>query len=162
LHNGPGTGALARLDRDALSVPGANAIILLEGINDIGYSSTVPPEAITARDIISAYRQVIQRAHTHGIAVIGATIMPYEGAHYYVPAGEQMRQTVNEWIRSGGAFDGVIDFDAVMRDPAHPTQVNPSLQHGDHLHPNDAGYAAMANAVDLKLFSLVSRRRCSP
>jgi lysophospholipase L1-like esterase len=158
LHNGPGTGALARLDRDVLGVPGIAAIILLEGINDIGYSSTVPPEAITARDIIAAYRQVIQRAHSHGIAVIGATILPYEDAHYYVPAGEQMRQSVNEWIRSGGAFDGVIDFDAVMRDPAHPTQVNPSLQRGDHLHPNDTGYATMANAVDLKLFSLASRR----
>jgi lysophospholipase L1-like esterase len=159
LHNGPGTGALARFDRDVLSVPGVDAIILLEGINDIGYSSTVPPEAISPRDIIGAYQQLIQRAHARDIAVIGATIMPYEGAHYYVASGEQMRQAVNEWIRSSGAFDGVIDFDAAMRDPAHPTQVNPSLQRGDHLHPNDAGYAAMANAVDLKLFLRASKRQ---
>jgi lysophospholipase L1-like esterase len=158
LHDGPGTGALARFDRDVLSVPGVAAVILLEGINDIGYSSTVPAEAITAGDVIAAYQQVIQRSHSHGIAVIGATIMPYEGAHYFVPPGEQMRQTVNAWIRSGGAFDAVIDFDAAMRDPAHPAQVNPSWQRGDHLHPNDSGYAAMANAIDLSLFSADHKR----
>ena len=153
LHNGPGMGALARFDRDVLSVPGVAAIVLLEGINDVGYSSTVPSEAVTADDIIAAYRQIIRRAHARGIAVIGATIMPYENAHYYVPGGEQMRQTVNQWIRTGGAFDGLIDFDAAMRDPAHPAQVKPALQRGDHLHPNDAGYAAMADAIDLRLFS---------
>lgn len=158
LHNGPGTGALARFDRDVLSVPGVAAIILLEGINDIGYSSTVPSEAITPRDIIAAYQQVLQRAHARDIAVIGATIMPYEGAHYYAPSGEQMRQTVNQWIRSSGAFDGVIDFDAAMRDSAHPTQVKPDLQRGDHLHPNDSGYVAMADAIDLQLLALASKR----
>jgi lysophospholipase L1-like esterase len=154
LHNGPGMGALARFDRDVLSVPGVAALILLEGINDIGYSTTVPPEAVAADDIIAAYRQILRRAHARGIAVIGATIMPYEGAHYFVPEGEQVRQTVNRWIRTGDAFDGVIDFDAAMRDPAHPAQVEPSLQRGDHLHPNDAGYAAMADAIDLRLFSM--------
>lgn len=158
LHNGPGTGALARFDRDALSVPGIAAIILLEGINDIGYSHTVPSEAVDAVEIIAAYQQLIERAHASGIAVIGATIMPFEGSHYYVPAGEQARQTVNAWIRTGGAFDGVIDFDAAMRDPAHPTEVLADLQRGDHLHPNDAGYAAMANAIDLRIFSKTLRR----
>jgi lysophospholipase L1-like esterase len=158
LHNGPGTGALARFDRDALSVPGIAAIIVLEGINDIGYSHTVPSEAVTAEDIIAAYRQIIARAHARGIVVIGATIPPYENAHYYVAEGEQMRQAVNAWIRSSAAFDGIVDFDAVMRDPAHPSQVDASLERGDHLHPNDAGYAVMANAVDLKLFSLISKR----
>jgi lysophospholipase L1-like esterase len=158
LHNGPGTGALARFDRDALSVPGVTAIILLEGINDIGYSNTVPSEAVDAREIIAAYKQLIERAHASGIAVIGATIMPFEGSHYYVPAGEQARQTVNAWIRTGGAFDGVIDFDAAMRDPAHPTEVLADLQRGDHLHPNDAGYAAMANAIDLRIFSKAPKR----
>jgi len=153
LHNGPGTGALARFDRDVLSVPGVAAIILLEGINDIGYSNTVPSEGVGAQEIIAAYRQLIERAHARGISVIGATITPFEGAHYYVPAGEQVRQTVNAWIRAGGAFDGVIDFDAAMRDPAHPTQVKPDLQRGDHLHPNDTGYAAMADAIELRLFS---------
>jgi lysophospholipase L1-like esterase len=158
LHNGPGTGALARFDRDALSVPGIAAIIVLEGINDIGYSHTVPSEAVTAEDIIAAYRQIIARAHARGIVVIGATIPPYENAHYYVAEGEQMRQAVNAWIRSSAAFDGIVDFDAVMRDPAHPSQVEAFLERGDHLHPNDAGYAVMANAVDLKLFSLISKR----
>jgi lysophospholipase L1-like esterase len=158
LHNGPGTGALARFDRDVLSVPGLAAIILLEGINDIGYSDTVPSEAVDAQEIIAAYRQLVDRAHARGIAVIGATITPFEGAHYYVPAGEQVRQTVNAWIRAGGAFDGIIDFDAAMRDPAHPTQVKPDLQRGDHLHPNDAGYAAMADAIDLRIFSTALRK----
>jgi lysophospholipase L1-like esterase len=158
LHNGPGTGGLARLDRDVISVPGIGAIIVLEGINDIGYSHTVPTQAVTAEDIIAAYRQIIDRAHARGIRVIGATILPYENSHYYVAEGEQMRQTVNAWIRNGTSFDGVVDFDAVMRDPAHPSQVNPSLERGDHLHPNDAGYAVMANAVDLKLLSVISER----
>jgi len=158
LHNGPGTGALARLDRDALSVPGIAAIILLEGINDIGYSHTVPSEAVTADDIIAAYRQIIERAHARGIVVIGATIPPYENSHYYVVDGEQMRQSVNAWIRNSATFDGVVDFDAAMRDPAHPSRVNASLERGDHLHPNDAGYAVMANAVDLKLLSVISKR----
>ena len=159
LHDGPGSGALARFDRDVLSVPGVAAIILLEGINDIGYSNTVPSEGVDAQQIIEAYRQLIARAHAHGIFVIGATIMPFEGAHYYVPAGEQTRQSVNAWIRAGSAFDGVIDFDATMRDPTHPTQVKPDLQRGDHLHPNDAGYAAMADAIDLKIFSAAPGKR---
>ncbi len=157
LHDGPGAGALARFDRDVLSVPGVAAVILMEGINDIGYSTTVPPEAVTADDIIAAYGQLVQRAHSRGIAVFGATLTPYEGAHYYAPLGEQIRRTVNDWIRSGGAFDGVIDFDAALRDPANPAQVKPSLQRGDHLHPNDSGYAAMADAINLKLFSISGR-----
>jgi lysophospholipase L1-like esterase len=158
LHDGPGSGALARFDRDVLSVPGVAAVILMEGINDIGYSTTVPPEAVSADDIIAAYGQLVQRAHSRGIAVFGATLTPYEGAHYYAPMGEQMRHTVNDWIRSSGGFDGVIDFDAALRDPANPAQVNPSLQRGDHLHPNDSGYAAMADAVVLNLFSRASGR----
>jgi lysophospholipase L1-like esterase len=158
LHDGPGAGGLARFDRDVLSVPGVAAVILMEGINDIGYSTTVPPEAVTAGDIIAAYGQLVQRAHARGIVVFGATITPYDGAHYYSLLGEQMRRTVNDWIRSSGAFDGVIDFDAALRDPANPAQVNPALQRGDHLHPNDSGYAAMADAVDLRLFSHASGR----
>jgi lysophospholipase L1-like esterase len=158
LHDGPGAGALARFDRDVLSVPGVAAVILMEGINDIGYSITVPPEAVTADDIIAAYGQLVQRAHSRGISVFGATLTPFEGAHYYAGLGEQMRRTVNDWIRSSRGFDGVIDFDAALRDPANPAQVNPSLQRGDHLHPNDSGYAAMANAVDLRLFSRASGR----
>jgi lysophospholipase L1-like esterase len=153
LHDGPGSGALARFDRDVLSVPGVAAVILLEGINDIGYDVTVPSESVTARDIIGAYRQIIARAHAHGIRVIGATLTPFEGAHYYSPQGEQMRAVLNEWIRSSGEFDAYIDFDATLRDPKHPGQVNPALQRGDQLHPNDAGYAAMADSIPLKIFS---------
>ena len=154
----PAQARLARLDRDALSVPGIAAIILLEGINDIGYSHTVPSQAVTADDMIAAYRQIIERAHARGVAVIGATIPPYENAHYYVADGEQMRQAVNAWIRTSGAFDGVVDFDEALRDPAHWPRVNVALERGDHLHPNDAGYALMANAVDLTMFSAVLKR----
>jgi len=152
MHDGPGDGALARFDRDVLSVPGVSMVLMLEGINDIGYSHTVPAQAVTAADIIGAYSQVIARAHEHGISVVAATIPPFENSHYYDAAGEQTRQAVNQWIRTSGAFDGVVDFDALLRDPAHVTQVKEALQRGDHLHPNDAGYAAMGDAIDLKLF----------
>jgi lysophospholipase L1-like esterase len=152
LHNNPGTGALARFDRDVLGVPGVAMVLLLEGINDIGYSQTTPAEAVTSEQIIEAYRQLIARAHAHRVSIIAATITPFEGSHYYDLHGEQLRQEVNRWIRTGGAFDGVVDFDAVLRDPTHPTQVLSTLHRGDHLHPNDAGYTAMGDAVDLKFF----------
>lgn len=153
LHNNPGADALARFDRDVLSVPGVAAVIVLEGINDIGYSHTIPAEAVTASEIIDAYAQIIARAHEHGIAVIGGTITPFEDSHYYVPEGEQERQSVNQWIRTSGAFDGVVDFDSALNDSAHPARIAPSLERGDHLHPNDEGYAAMAAAIDLKLLT---------
>lgn len=157
LHNNPGVGALARFDRDVLSVPGAAMVILSEGINDIGYSHTVPAEAVGAEDIIGAYRQLIARAHAHGLAIVGCTLTPFTGSHYYVPEGEQIRQTVNRWIRTAGEFDAVIDFDAVLRDPANSTEVNPVLQRGDHLHPNDAGYAALGDAIDLGVLMAAAR-----
>lgn len=153
LHNNPGTGALARFDRDVLGVPGVAMVLMLEGINDIGYSQTTPAEAVTSEQIIEAYRQLIGRAHAHGVTIVAATITPFEDSHYYDLHGEQMRQQVNQWIRTSGAFDGVVDFDAVLRDPAHPTQVLSTLHRGDHLHPNDAGYAAMGDTIDLKLFA---------
>jgi lysophospholipase L1-like esterase len=153
LHNNPGTGALARFDRDVLGVPGVSMVLMLEGINDIGYSQTTPAEAVSADQIIEAFRQLIARARAHGIAMIAATITPFEDSHYFDLHGEQMRQDVNRWIRTSGAFDGVVDFDAVLRDPVHPMQVLSALQRGDHLHPNDAGYTAMGDAIDLKLFS---------
>jgi lysophospholipase L1-like esterase len=158
LHNNPGTDALARFDRDVLSVPGVAAVIVLEGINDIGYSHTIPAEAVTANEIIDAYSQIIARAHEHGITVIGGTITPFEDSHYYVPEGEQVRQSVNRWIRTSGAFDGVVDFDAALRDSGHPSRVAPSLERGDHLHPNDEGYAAMAAAIDLQLLTSALHR----
>jgi lysophospholipase L1-like esterase len=162
LHDGPGSGALSRFDRDVLSVPGVSLVLLLEGINDIGYSHTVPAEAVTAPDIVAAYSQLIARAHQHGIAIVAGTIPPFEDSHYYDAEGERMREAVNQWIRSSGAFDGIVDFDAVLRDPAHPTRVKAALERGDHLHPNDAGYAAMGDAIDLEIFARGHQRPKGP
>ncbi|HEX3421236.1 MAG TPA: SGNH/GDSL hydrolase family protein [Candidatus Udaeobacter sp.] len=158
-----GVSALARFDRDALVLPGVTHIVLLEGINDIGFAGAKmdgqyladPAETRSAQDIIDAYRQLISRAHARGIKVIGATMTPCEGVDipgYYSEAKESVRKTVNKWIRAGGAFDGIIDFDAVVRDPDHPTRLLPKLASKDHLHPNPAGYKAMADSIDLALF----------
>lgn len=141
--------APARLARDVLIQPGARVVILLEGINDIGDQSA------TAQDLIPVYLQMIRQVHAAGIRMFGATLMPFAGsnstygANYGTPAGEVQRQAVNLWIRTSHAFDGVIDFDKVVRDPSNPTQLLPAFDSGDHLHPNDAGYQAMANAIDL-------------
>ena len=158
-----GVSALARFDRDALVLPGISHIVLLEGINDIGFAGAKidgqyladPAETLSAQDIINAYRQLISRAHARGIKVIGATITPCEGVDipgYYSDAKESVRETVNKWIRTSGAFDGIIDFDAIVRDPDHPTRLLPKLASKDHLHPNDAGYKAVADSIDLNLF----------
>lgn len=149
LHNGDGASGLARFDRDVLGQAGTRWVVLLLGINDIGVSGVDP---VTAEELIGGYHQIIERAHSHGLKVIGGTLTPYEGAEYFTPAGEKMRETANAWIRSGHAFDAVVDFDAVMRDPVHPARLRPAFDSGDHLHPNDAGYAAMANAFDLSVF----------
>ena len=116
------------------------------------FKAMQPKDKATADRLIGGYRQLIARAHAKGIKVIGATIAPYEGASYWSPEGETQRQAVNRWIRSGGEFDGVIDFDAVLRDPAHPGQIREGLHAGDHLHGSDAGYDAMAKAIDVGLF----------
>lgn len=159
LHDGQvpefGPNALSRFDRDVLAQSGVKFVVLLEGINDFGHAPPGTPEAVSAEDIIAGYRQIIRRAHAQDIKVYGATLTPYVGTifpGYYQPEGEAKRQAVNAWIRSSGAFDAVIDFDAVVRDPANPTKILPAYDVGDHLHPNDAGYRAMANAVDLRLF----------
>jgi len=160
LHDHPeelfGPNALARLDRDVLSVPGLRWVVLMEGINDIGHSTSagLAEQDVTADQIIAGMKQIIARVHARGAKIYGATLTPYEGTvfhGYYQPEGEAKRQTVNRWIRSGG-FDAVIDFDAVVRDPDHQTRIRPEFDVGDHLHPNDAGYRAMGDAVDLKLF----------
>lgn len=151
LREGTGMPALARFDRDALAVPGVTHVVLLEGINDIGGWNR-PDSDVNAADIIAAYRQLIDRAHAKGVKIIGATILPYKGAAYFTPEGEGMRQEVNRFIRIGGAFDGVIDFEKATADPADPAQLNPTFDPGDHLHPNDAGYGAMAAAVQPSLF----------
>jgi lysophospholipase L1-like esterase len=145
-----GESALRRFDRDVLAVSGVTHLILLEGVNDLGFGGAQPPEA---RHLIFAYRQIIARARAHGIRVIGGTILPYGGGVYFHSAGEAVRQAVNDWIRASGAFDAVVDFDAAMRDPANPTRLQPEFHTGDWIHPNDAGYAAMAAALDLQLFS---------
>lgn len=158
-----GVNALARFANDALVQPHARTIILLMGINDIGWPDTgLAPEdrEPTAQQIIAGYKQLIVRAHMHGIRILGATLTPFEDAFkggafpgYYTPAKEQIREEVNRFIRSG-AFDGVIDFAKVVQNPADPKQIRADYDSGDHLHPNDAGYAAMADSVDLGLLGV--------
>lgn len=153
LLDGAGPNVLARFDRDVLAQSGAKYLLILEGINDIGRLHTVP-DGVTAADLILALDQMIVRAHAHGIAVIGCTLTPYHGAGYYTDNGETIRKAVNDWIRNSGAFDGVVDFEAAVRDPNHPDTFLPADDPGDHLHPNDAGYKAMGDAIDLKLFTV--------
>jgi lysophospholipase L1-like esterase len=155
LNDGAGVSALARFDRDVLSQPGVKWLIVLEGINDIGIGGlpgAPATEAPSADDLIAAHKQIIERAHMHGIKVIGATLTPYVGAAYATDRGEALREAVNEWIRTSKAYDAVIDFDAAVQDPANPRQIRPSYNIRDHLHPNDEGYKAMAAAIDLRLF----------
>jgi lysophospholipase L1-like esterase len=151
LRYGTGPSTLARLDRDVLSVSGVKAIILLEGINDIGRGFYPPTEPVTAEALIAADKQIIARAHAHGIMVYGATLTPYKGAHYFMPEGERVREAVNQWIKTSGAFDGVVDFAPSVADKSDPTTFDTSYNLTDKLHPNDAGYQAMANAIDLGL-----------
>jgi lysophospholipase L1-like esterase len=112
---------------------------------------TNPLPDVSAAQIIAGYQQIIAQAHAAGLKIFGATLTPFKGAAYYSDAGEAKREAVNDWIRTSGAFDGVIDFDAVVRDPSDPLVINPPFDSGDHLHPNDAGYQAMANAIPLRL-----------
>jgi lysophospholipase L1-like esterase len=162
LSDGAGESALARFDRDVLSVPGLTHVIVFEGVNDLGIGfgnfggggrgGALPAGVeVSEASLIAGYRQLIARAHAKGVKIYGATIAPYEGASYFAAAGESVRQAVNAWMRSSGEFDGVIDFDAVLRDPAKPSQIADGLHAGDHLHGNDAGYEAMADSIDLRL-----------
>ena len=145
-----GRSILERFDRDVVATAGVRYMTLMIGINDIGNSPNENP--ISADELIAGYRQVIARAHARGIAVFGATLTPFEGAGYYSPQKEVVRQAVNHWIRSSDEFDGVIDFDLATRDPAHPARFLHAYDSGDHLHPSDLGYQAMGNAVPLSLF----------
>jgi lysophospholipase L1-like esterase len=153
LQDGTGPNALARFDRDVLSQSGVRYVIVLEAINDIGHAATHRPfDLVTAQDLIAGLEQLILRAHAHGLLIFGATLTPYVGADYQSTAGEQMREAVNDFIRAPGHFDAVIDFDLASRDPAHPLTFLPAYDSGDHLHPRDAGYKAMGDSIDLKLF----------
>ena len=155
LHDGWGPNALSRFDSDLLAPSGVKFVILLESINDIGnaYNPTGAHDIVTAADLITGFTQFAARAHAHGIKVFGATITPYTGAGYSSPAGEAVRQTVNQWIRTNTLFDGVVDFDKATRDPANPAVFSSTVDSGDHLHPGDAGFHTMANAIDLTLFT---------
>jgi lysophospholipase L1-like esterase len=149
-----GVNAVARFEQDVRDQPGARDVILLEGINDIGYSQrrgppTAPHADVSALQIVQGYERIITLAHTAGLKIFGATLTPFEGARYWTPAGEAKREAVNNWIRTSGAFDGVIDFAAAVADPRDPNRLSPAYDSGDHLHPNAAGYRAMAAAINL-------------
>jgi lysophospholipase L1-like esterase len=148
---GAGPSLVSRFDRDVLMQPGVTHVIILEGINDISRDSI---DVVSAEDLIFGLRQLTERAHERGVAVYAATILPFERQS---PARQAKRQAVNQWIRNSGILDGVIDFDAVTRDPSKPDRLLPAYDSGDGLHPSDAGYKAMGEAIPLSLFR--SRRR---
>jgi lysophospholipase L1-like esterase len=161
LADGAGVSALARFDRDVLSASGVKAVVVMLATNDLGVGygpanpNRAPPQAVpppTAEDLMAGYRQLIDRAHAHGIKVYATTVMPYEGASYWSPQGDAVREAVNAWVRKGGAFDGYVDFDAVWRDPAQPARIKDGYHAPDHLHGTDAGYHALGDAVPLAWF----------
>jgi lysophospholipase L1-like esterase len=146
-----GVGALARFDRDVLVQPGGTHVIVMEAINDIGQARENPSP--TVAEIITGHKQLVERARAEGLKIFVGTLTPFEGAAYWTAVGEAKRQAVNEWIRTAKAYDGVIDFDAVLRDPSQPTKMAPKYDSGDHLHPNDAGYELMANTIALEMLA---------
>jgi len=154
---GSGINALARFEVDVLSQTGVTHVIVMEGINDIGNARQNPTP--TADDLIGAHQQLIERGHARGITMIGATLTPYWGAGYYTEVGEAKRQALNDWIRSGKGYDGVIDFDKATRDPADPKKFLAAYDSCDHLHPSDAGYKAMGDAIDVGLFRTTGVKR---
>lgn len=155
LHDNTGPSALARFDRDVIAQAGVKYLIILEAINDIGhaYNPVRAYDVVSADDLIAGYVQMAERAHSHGIKVYVATLTPYIGANYASPAGEEVRQALNKWIRTTPQIDGFIDFDKATQDPANPGSFLPAYDHSDHLHPSDPGYKAMGDAIDLKLFT---------
>jgi lysophospholipase L1-like esterase len=154
LNDVTGPSALARFDRDVLAQSGVKYLIILESINDIGHATDPvrPNGIVSAEDLVFGLTQLAERAHAHGIKVYAATLTPDGKSKYDSPAAETMRQAVNQWIRTTNQIDGFIDFDKATQDPANPSIFLPAYDHGDHLHPNDAGYKAMGDAIDLKLF----------
>ena len=163
LHNGEGAsgpaygeGAVARFDRDVLAQAGVGFVVLFEGQNDInmpGSAGAPASEIVTSQDLIAGFTQLAERAHEHGIRAIGGTLTAFEGASHTTPGSEQIRQRFNSWIRTSPLLDGFIDFDRATLDPSHPARLFKAYDSGDHLHLSDAGYRAMAEAIDLKLFT---------
>ena len=153
LRSGAGVSMLARFDRDILGRPGVRWLVLLGGINDINFRGRFGTPPLTPEELIAGYEQIIERCRAHGIKVMGATLTPQEGQFTATEQGEVTRQAVNAWIRTSGRFDAVVDFDAVIRDPARPARMRAEFDPGDRIHPNDAGNVAMAAAFDLALFA---------
>lgn len=137
-----------RIQRDAFDLTGIKGVIISEGLNDIRHS----PDQVTSDQLINEMKKLIKAGHKKGLKVYGATLVPYKGAKLYSENGEKTREQVNHWIRTSGAFDGILDFDQAVRDPAHPKQYRPGYHAEDHFHPNDKGYQLMANSVDLSIF----------
>jgi lysophospholipase L1-like esterase len=155
-----GVSALARFDHDVLSHPSVKWLMILEGINDIGSLANPAANApVTSDDLIWVLEEMVARAHAQGIKVVGCTLTPYGGAGYARDEGEVMREAVNAWIRTSGTFDAVVDFEAATRDASDPKKFRAEFDPGDHLHPNNAGYEAMANAVDLSIFGADAKKR---
>ncbi|NQU69388.1 MAG: SGNH/GDSL hydrolase family protein, partial [Rhodospirillales bacterium] len=161
VHDARGGSAQRRFDRDVLAQPGATHVIVLLGVNDIRNRGRKPEEEVTADEMIAGLHQLARRAQSNGLKVFGGTMLTYEDENFnpppgmpglYTPQGEDIRQEVNGWIRTGGAFDAVIDFETALADPAHPTRMLPEYDCGDHLHPSDAGYLRMGDIIDLTLF----------
>jgi lysophospholipase L1-like esterase len=156
LHDIRGDSGLRRFDRDVIAQPGVTHVIVMLGTNDLRNRWAKPEEEVTADQMIAGLKQLAVRARTAGIKIFGATLTPFENETFlpgaWTPEREKTRQRVNEWVREGGAFDAVIDFDQALRDPEHPTSMLPIYDCGDHLHPSDLGYNKMGDAIDLSLF----------
>jgi lysophospholipase L1-like esterase len=166
LHDGLGASSLARFDRDELATPGLGYVIVSLGHSDIsianvprdddargGFLTMFPGDPVTSDDVIAGCRQLIARARDRGVKIYITTITPDEGSEIHTAGSESARQAINSWIRAGGPFDGVLNFDAAWRDPARPSRIRDDLHAGDHLHGNDAGYRVLADSIDPSLFS---------
>ncbi|HEX4458162.1 MAG TPA: GDSL-type esterase/lipase family protein, partial [Polyangia bacterium] len=143
----------ARFDRDVLAQSGVGYVVLLAGTNDIAQPPSASDAGVSAAQLIAAARQIAERAHAHGVKALGATVTPFDAEGPDDAPYEAKRQALNQWIRTSGAFDAVIDFDRVLADPARPSHLLRAFDSGDHVHPNDAGYRAMADAIDLSRFA---------
>jgi lysophospholipase L1-like esterase len=165
LADGAGVSALARFDRDVLAQAGVTHVFVLEGINDLGLPDLFKDgPRPTAAQLIAGHRQLIARARSKGLKIYASTLLPYEGTTfpgYFTAEGEAIRKEFNAWLRTSKEYDGIVDFDALLRDPAQPGRMRPALDSGDHLHPNDAGYKAMADALNLGWFGALAKAKAA-